>query len=406
MGTIGNLWIGSNNAFAGYNVFSASQQSTLFVKGTTASIMRVVGIGATWSNSQSIFEINNSGAVSIGTSQSMSDSKLFIQSSTSSTTIGSNVMLDLYNGDNVIFDSISEIAFSQNGQPGAGSPYSVGHRYALITGYAITGNNAVSTGGIKFSTRALTGASLVTSLVVDQNGSVYNAARGSNTLYGLDALLLSTGINNVAIGAQSLRNNTIGANNTAIGYNAGYLVSGTTSGATNSNNSVFLGYDTRPQVDGQTNQIVIGYGATGNGSNSVTLGNNDITRTYLKGKVVITDGTQGNGYILTSDVNGVASWTASVKPLPVVETAINYTVTNANNGGIIIFTTSATCSIPTGLEDAFECTFVTLTGVTLTVSPAVGVSLFNNTGLVLPEELSFTLKRRLAADQFITSGNL
>jgi hypothetical protein len=355
---------------------------------------------------QQRMRIGVSGNVNINSTTAMSGSKLFIQSSTSSTTIGSNVMLDLYNGDNGIFDSISEIAFSQNGQPGASQPYNVGHRYALITGYAITGNNSVSTGGIKFSTRALTGASLVTSLVVDQNGSVYNEARGSNTLYGLNALLVSTGINNVAIGAQSLRNNTIGANNTAIGYNAGYLVSGTTSGATNSSNSVFLGYDTRPQADGQSNQIVIGYGATGNGSNSVTLGNNDITRTYLKGKVVITDGTQGNGYILTSDVNGVASWTASVKPLPVVETAINYTVTNANNGGIIIFTTSATCSIPTGLEDAFECTFVTLTGVTLTVSPAVGVSLFNNTGLVLPEELSFTLKRRLAADQFITSGNL
>jgi hypothetical protein len=242
-------------------------------------------------------------------------------------------MLDLYNGDNGIFDSISEIAFSQNGQPGASQPYNVGHRYALITGYAITGNNSVSTGGIKFSTRALTGASLVTSLVVDQNGSVYNEARGSNTLYGLNALLVSTGINNVAIGAQSLRNNTIGANNTAIGYNAGYLVSGTTSGATNSSNSVFLGYDTRPQADGQSNQIVIGYGATGNGSNSVTLGNNDITRTYLKGKVVITDGTQGNGYILTSDTNGVASWTASFA-LGVIATSSNITTDTLDINGL------------------------------------------------------------------------
>jgi hypothetical protein len=326
MGTIGNLFVGSTYQFAG---------STLFVKGTTSSIMKVVGTGATWSNSQSIFEINNNGAVSIGTSgasaslhikgtssvilgnsllvennsntqllkvvnngqiilgdgvagpggaqgvfivgqgnanyglnssnpnlltfifgstdasfisgiqgaslnhcnvrsgiyftnnasdivfragyfdeygtqtaqlqermrigvsgnvninsaTAMSGSKLFIQSSTSSTTIGSNVMLDLYNGDNGIFDSISEIAFSQNGQPGASQPYNVGHRYALITGYAITGNNSVSTGGIKFSTRALTGASLVTSLVVDQNGGVYNTSRGSsNTIYGYQAL--------------------------------------------------------------------------------------------------------------------------------------------------------------------------------------------------------------------------
>ena len=66
IGTIGNLWIGSNYTFAGYNPFSPTQQSTLFVKGTTASIMKVVGTGATWSNSASIFEILDSGNVGIG----------------------------------------------------------------------------------------------------------------------------------------------------------------------------------------------------------------------------------------------------------------------------------------------------------------------------------------------------
>jgi hypothetical protein len=705
MGTIGNLWIGSSYVFAGYGS-PASQQSTLFVKGTTASIMKVVGTGATWSNSQSIFEINNSGVVSIGTSgasaslhikgtssvsgnsllvenssntqllkvlnngqiilgdsnsaaapasgvqgvfiigpgnanyglnssnpnlltfivgstnasfisgiqgaslnhgnvrsgiyftnnasdivfragyvdeygtqtaqlqermrigvsgnvninsaTAMSGSKLFIQSSTSSTTIGSNVMLDLYNGDTGTFDSISEIAFSQNGQPGALSPYSVGHRYALITGYAITGNNAVSIGGIKFSTRETTGVSLVTSLVVDQNGSVYNTSRGSsNTIYGYQALLngtaslnntaigyqalltttaslyntaigyqslysnttgeantaigfqslklnttgesntaigwnsllsntigsyntaiglqslvyntaavantaigygslfsnttvvstinitnggsgytmsstfsnvqlsyisgstattypivtvyvgtggtvstvtlvtngsgfkdtttvmganLGTGVTfsvsvsslnsgdyntaigygslfsntigdnnvalgdfalysnttgayNTAIGVESLYLNTTGGNNTALGYFAGHFMSGTTSGATNSSNSVFIGYDTRPQAASQSNQIVIGYGATGNGSNSVTLGNDDITRTYLKGSVVIADGTQGNGYILTSDTNGVASWTASFA-LGVIATSSNITTDTLDINGL------------------------------------------------------------------------
>jgi hypothetical protein len=404
MGTIGNLWIGSSYTIAGYGS-PVSQQSTLFVKGTTSSIMKVVGIGATWSNSQSIFEINNSGAVSIGSSQSMSGSKLFIQSNTASTTIGSNVMLDLYNGQSTaVPNQVSELAFSAD--PGTLDPYNKGHRYAIISGYAVNWNNVNTGGGIKFSTRADTVTSLVTSLVIDPNGGVYNTSRGSsNTIYGYQALLTGTvSLNNTAFGYQSLYLNTIGENNTALGYLAGSLISGTTSGATNSSNSVFIGYDTRPQEDGQTNQIVVGYGATGNGSNSVTLGNNSITRTYLKGSVVIADGTQANGYILTSDSNGVTSWTASVKP--VVETNTNYTLQNYDNGGIVIFTATASLTISTGLEDGFECTFVTLTGVALTVSPAVGVTLFNNTGFVLPPELSFTLKRRVAADQFITSGNL
>jgi hypothetical protein len=41
-----------------------------------------------------------------------------------------------------------------------------------------------------------------------------------------------------------------------------------------------------PIESNQNNQIVIGYGATGNGSNTVTLGNDSIVSTYLKGGVL------------------------------------------------------------------------------------------------------------------------
>jgi len=160
MGTIGNLWVGTSYTIAGYGA-GTSQKSTLFVKGTTASIVRVVGTGATWSNSQSIFEINNSGAVSIGTSQSMSDSKLFIQSNTASTTIGRNVMLDLYNhSDDGVANVLYELAFSAKGQQSAGDPYNNGHRFGVISGYVHQWNNEYSAGGLIFSTRTSTGSSL------------------------------------------------------------------------------------------------------------------------------------------------------------------------------------------------------------------------------------------------------
>ena len=89
----------------------------------------------------------------------------------------------------------------------------------------------------------------------------------------------------------------------------------------------------------------------------------------------------------------------------VVETASPYTLTNADSGGIVIFTASATLTIPTGLADGFECTFVTLTSATLTVDKGSNI-LYNNTGTVLLPQLSFTLKRRIATDQFIATGNL
>lgn len=158
-----------------------------------------------------------------------------------------------------------------------------------------------------------------------------NITGNSNTAIGERSLSgTTTGNLNTAIGSTSLLQNTTGNFNIALGASAGNV---TKSGsfATNSNNSLFIGYDTRPQLDNQTNQIVMGHGTIGNGSNSVTLGNDSINKTILKGNIGIgltgpstnlhvygtqsgafrlEDGTQGNGYVLTSDVNGVASWTS------------------------------------------------------------------------------------------------
>lgn len=111
-----------------------------------------------------------------------------------------------------------------------------------------------------------------------------NTTGYENTSVGSQTLLSNTtGYQNTAIGMQALFANTVGINNLALGWRAGYFISGTTSGATNSNNSIFIGYDTRPSAANNTNETVIGYGATGNGSNTVTLGNNSVTNTYLKG---------------------------------------------------------------------------------------------------------------------------
>jgi len=115
-----------------------------------------------------------------------------------------------------------------------------------------------------------------------------NSAVGLNTLYsnttgynnsavGMDALRSNTtGYNNSAVGMDALRSNTTGYNNSAVGVNAGrFLADGSTGNATG-NNSLFLGYDTRANGAGQTNQIVIGASAIGLGSNTAVLGNDSI----------------------------------------------------------------------------------------------------------------------------------
>jgi hypothetical protein len=91
----------------------------------------------------------------------------------------------------------------------------------------------------------------------------------------------------------------------------------------------------------------------------------------------------------------------------VVETTLGYGLTNADSGGIIIFKTTAaqTLTIPAGLADGFECTFVTLAGVTLTVS--AGSNVLNNAiSTLLAPQSSFKLKRMIAANTFIATGNL
>jgi len=107
----------------------------------------------------------------------------------------------------------------------------------------------------------------------------YNTANGYYSLYSN-----TTGSQNTANGYASLYSNTTGNYNTANGYQAGRYIADGGANETGSN-SLFLGAETRANDDGETNQIVIGYGAIGNGSNTVTIGNGSITDNYFKGKV-------------------------------------------------------------------------------------------------------------------------
>jgi hypothetical protein len=119
--------------------------------------------------------------------------------------------------------------------------------------------------------------------------SVGNGITSASHNIGMGYLTLNsttTGGRNIAIGTNSLNNNTTGGNNVAVGYASGN-VSGTGASVSDSSSSVFLGYDTRPLTSGQTNQIVIGSTAIGIGSNSVVLGNDSVTKTALKGNVLI-----------------------------------------------------------------------------------------------------------------------
>lgn len=125
--------------------------------------------------------------------------------------------------------------------------------------------------------------------------ALFNNTTGfSNIALGKDALFSNTTANNnSAYGNGSLQNNTTGNNNVALGNNAGRRISGGVTANTITNNSIYIGFDTRALADNQSNQIVIGFGTTGLGSNTTVLGNTSTTLTALYG-AVITGGTSIN----------------------------------------------------------------------------------------------------------------
>jgi hypothetical protein len=108
-------------------------------------------------------------------------------------------------------------------------------------------------------------------------GVMQGAMEGAtnNTAIGLDGLnALTTGDNNTGLGRTALAGVTTGVQNVGVGSFAGDLIQG-------GSNNTCIGYQADVSADGATNQIAIGQGVTGQGNNSVTLGNTSVTEVYM-----------------------------------------------------------------------------------------------------------------------------
>ncbi len=124
------------------------------------------------------------------------------------------------------------------------------------------------------------------------NGTVTTVGR--NTFIGINAGNLSLGTtatndyqssSNTGCGYGSLSYITTAYRTTALGYYSGTF---TILGANllNPIESVFIGGNTRSKADGSQNEIVVGFSAYGNGSNTVTIGNSSITDNYFNGNLI------------------------------------------------------------------------------------------------------------------------
>jgi hypothetical protein len=259
------------------------------------------------------------------------------------------------------------LIFKVNNQPSGqinfDLPYTTSFGYQSLSSASLSGiyNTAY---GYQALTANTTGE---TNTAIGYNALTANITGSWNTAIGGFSLQNNTGNNNTAIGDMALSANTIGIDNTACGYQTltsltgansyntayGYhafynLLSGNyniaigtdaciTTGSepvTNTENSIYLGTMTKASAaTGATNEIVIGFGAIGHGSNSVTLGNESILNTYLRGNVTAST---FNGLTPTALATGftIAGGTTS-KTLTV---PLDASVSGTNTGDVTEFT--------------------------------------------------------------------
>jgi len=104
-----------------------------------------------------------------------------------------------------------------------------------------------------------------------------------------------------------------------------------------------------------------------------------------------------------ANIHRTGSMTAA---LTVFKISTNRTLSNTDNGKIIVLTASATITIPNGLMNGFNCSFSTLAGVTLTYSLGGSVVLLNNTGTTMAEKLSHTIVNTGVSNEYLTAGSL
>ena len=199
-------------------------------------------------------------------------------------------------------------------------------RSALTANTTGDGNTAIGHGSLianttgQFNTSVGQGAMNTNSLgnfntCIGGAAMEYLLEHDNNVAVGYRALKAVRSDNNTAVGTDAGTTIVYGTHNVCLGYEAGSFSLGAGSvdqgnknvfiGARSGLNThnveacIYIGYETEkmpfpPAGTIITNETVIGHNAVGKGTNTVVLGNDNVTETYLKGIVVL------EGYTVTA----------------------------------------------------------------------------------------------------------
>jgi len=270
------------------------------------------------------------------------NSKILTVSPKNVTINGNDVVTSVkVNGTTVLADSTGLADLGTISGGGSADDSALVHR----TGYEVIGGNKVFDRSIElwrlsnFGTTPVFGGPIKIGGLSNNSGIYPNTELlfGYNTLQNLDESNLT-----IAIGNNTMPDATGTYGNLLFGHNIGYLLNSANDVIAIGNNTlginaaedddifylsdgIYIGSGVKPSATSATNEIVIGKGGLGIGSNSVSIGNATTSKTQLLGNVGIgtsspatklhvagsfrlANGTQGAGKVLTSDANGTATW--------------------------------------------------------------------------------------------------
>jgi hypothetical protein len=221
---------------------------------------------------------------------------------------------------------------------------------------------------------------------LEQSNSSDNVAVGSQTL-----ISLTSGGRNVGIGSNALFYATTGSSNVAVGTEAGKFISGGSNNVT-SGTSIYLGDDTRASANGNSNEIVIGHNAIGQGSNTAIIGNSSITKTFLRGATMVNT-TTDNG-VDELQVNGSIQGTGFNQAY----TARTTTYTAANTDYFIDCTSGTfTVNLFTAVGNTGRILIIKNSGTgTITVDP--------NGSQTIDGATTYSLATQYATVQIVSDG--
>ena len=440
-----NVGLGYNAGNTGTNDITTGNKNTLLGASTAASAavgtnQTVIGYGAEGQANNSvtlgnadvteIYMAQDSGATVYAAALGFGDVAMTLP-----TADGSSNQVLKTNGSGTL--SWGSAATSMNGLSDA---------LVEDTGSMYVGNDPSSTTDAADYNVALgtTALSAVTTgdnnTAIGHNALTVNEGGNRNTAVGKNALKSNTsGITNVALGSSALERNTTANSNTAVGHASSYLLNSgqnnvslgyeSSKSMTSANQNVIIGAGANPSAEtGTSNQVVVGYTATGQANNSVTLGNADVTAVYMaqdQGATVYAAGvdiTGSGGLILENDetitnstdgtilINGKADFndnalTGYGADLQ-TESGTSKTLAAADNGTIIVCSSSSavTITVPASLPSGFNCMIIQNGSGQVSLS-ASSTTLNNRNGSKTAGQYAILTLVHLGSDVFVVSGD-